>query len=420
MDLKLNEYCLLKIFSHLELRDLVKLELVCQTFRRVVQKIYPTFTKLDTLEDGCNSTSITKGICVKIGRFVKTLRVIENSYQQKDRKILAIIFRNCPNIQNFDFMDMTNIASNVLLSDLSEYVRTRHSNPNLIKRITLIACNISDMSDQVLRSLEWIKSATGLEVVSFSMNSEVTGKCLKYFKNLKEIDLHWCKSLQNNYFMNFCKSNQTLIKLNIKECFRIRCPLPNQECINSIAENLQNLEVLALHCSYISNATKLSALADLPKLKTLNLEYCNLLAVPLLNRLAKHDHLKVLEWSLHEEEKNSARLFLATIKIQGLKEYIFMDNSKRATITDELVQQAMMNNLEKLKILWSNVTDEGIYQFILKNPSLKIVDLTECNNITDEFAKKIIPHLQADFKSLRIVASHTKMTKKYKNILARI
>ncbi|GAB0087220.1 uncharacterized protein DMENIID0001_015040 [Sergentomyia squamirostris] len=267
-------------------------------------------------------------------------------------------------------MDIIDI---IFLCDLSDYVKTRHSNPNLIKSIALIECSISDTSDQVLRSLGWIESATGFEVVSLSMNSEVTGKSFKLFKDLKEINLYGCENLQTNYFINFCQNNQTLIRLNINECYGYNGnrPFLDQECINCIAENLQNLEVLAFDCPNISNGTKLSALADLPKLKSLYLEDCNLLAVPLLDRLAKHNRLEVFDWSLNDDdEKNIACLFLATLKFQGLKEYALADFSGKTTfVIDELLYQATMNNLVELIIPETTVTDEGIYQFILKNPS---------------------------------------------------
>ncbi|GAB0087215.1 uncharacterized protein DMENIID0001_014990 [Sergentomyia squamirostris] len=426
MDLILDEYCLLDIFSYLELIELENLKLVSKEFYRMVHRIICTYTtKLDISKDNVNSVPIAEKICSKFGRFVKILRVVTQAGQQENiKEILAVIFRKCPNIRYFYFEEIPETYSS-FLSDLNEYVTTRHSNVHMIKSIALIDCNLCDEDDQVLG---WMESATGLEILDLSLNYDITGKCLKFFRNLKGINLSLCSRLRRNYFIDFCKNNKTLTSLEI-EISSSNCIL-NQKCINSIVENLQNLEHISISCEDFPKSTRLSALADLPKLKNLELNFCNLLAIPLLDRLARINRLEEFkwivnttgpDWSLEKVELIISRISPTTIKFRGLKKYVFysMSSLESVPFTDQHLQQATMNNLEEISIPNTSVTDEGIYQFILRNSSLKTVDLTECQYITDEFAKKIIPHLQTEFKSLRIYALYTNMTEEHRNILLR-
>ncbi|GAB0093975.1 uncharacterized protein DMENIID0001_091700 [Sergentomyia squamirostris] len=399
----LNNDCLLQIFSYLKLRDLIALEKESERFQEPVQITYRSFTVFDINKEECDEHDIAAEMFSKVGPYVRILKGIGGGkYHVFTEEMFGMFIENCPNVEHIDLLEIPLEDMDVLkyLNEGEEHSGLRH-----LKSISLIGCNLSD-TDAMLYN--WFRNAEQLESVDLSRNQKITGACLTFFNKVKRMSLKRCISLERHHFVNFCRENQNLTCLKIGGCSDI-----NQTWITIMHDQLKNLTELFITCPDFPDSINLTPLADLPQLVKLHLHSCNSAAIPLLKRLSFHNRLKVLEYSLSNTTGARQEILCESVKIRGLKKYttIFWP-----AVDDNCLRLSTMELLEELHIPGSEVTDD-IYQFIMKCPTLKYVDLKCCMRITDAFAEKIIPELYNNFKQLRINANFTNISKEYKQIL---
>ncbi|GAB0087101.1 hypothetical protein DMENIID0001_013750 [Sergentomyia squamirostris] len=262
----LNNDCLLRIFSYLKMRELVALETMSTRFQDLVQYTYRKYKVFDVNEEGCTTNAIAKVISTKIGPYVRTLRAHDDDFGGASElfftnSMLSIILENCPKIEHLDF-EWIDLNGNDMLPDIDAYVK--RNIPCHIKSIKFKGCGEFFDSDDD----QWFQMFTQLqelESVDLSYNYFLDGTCLLFLKNLKEINLDECRSIEPEHFIEFCKNNRSLIKLNFVEHRRF-----DQECINAIGRYLTDLEVLNINSSDFPHDTNLAPLKKLLMLKSID------------------------------------------------------------------------------------------------------------------------------------------------------
>ncbi|GAB0088931.1 hypothetical protein DMENIID0001_033970 [Sergentomyia squamirostris] len=377
--LKLNDDCLLEVFSYFTPKEVMKLENVCTTFERVAQMFYRTCTTMN-VNEYLDEKEILEELSRKIGSYVRVLRSTMQTGGFLTAQVVKLLL---PCYTNLEHLYLEEIAG---LMDLAEHMAFLFTK---LKTANLINCELSDEVGA------WIQVATKIESLSLASNY-IRGSFLpsmKHLSNLKEIDLSRCDKLESQYFLELCKNHPGLKSLGLLQWEHF-----SQMCVDTIFDYLKELETLKIgHLKYdkVRSKIKYDILADLPKL--IHLEFlscsgCNYF--DLLMLLAYHDQLEYLHISLKAQDTYKYLAYDALIKFTKLKKFsicCFFLN-KAILLEELLIKLKCKKNLEEVVIMFANVTNKGIYQFIRMCPKLNWIDLYNCKSITHEFLLLLNSH----------------------------
>ncbi|GAB0092077.1 hypothetical protein DMENIID0001_070370 [Sergentomyia squamirostris] len=395
--LRLNDQCLLKIFSYLNILELIKLEEVCRRFQNVVEEIYRHhWKKLDFLHLAKELNIVLHSeeaevIAGKIGAHVNELIIILNSdeeihqrYVLKQTPIVpnSILQKCSQNIQHLH-IEYFNVEDN--LDNLNELF-------DKLKSLKLINCQLRDEDIPALRF------ATNIRILDLSFNHEMKGSFLPFLRNIEEISLESCFLIQSN-FLEFCQNNPTIRSLNVAYGAFI-----DQECVNSLAKiPLENLEILKIGCNSFVN---LGILADFPKLVHVEVKGRRVQDLDVfVERFTIHDQLKHLIISL-VDDSTALNMITKFTKLKYLK-IQYGDFSNMV-----LNQLSCKNTLEELHVLNSNnLNSTDLLKCVIGCQALKVLNVRYCEDITDEFVSDLLPHLRSRPGPLEIWASDSKITK---------
>ncbi|GAB0100708.1 uncharacterized protein DMENIID0001_167910 [Sergentomyia squamirostris] len=416
----LNDDCLLHIFSYLNLRHLAVVEQVCKHFRNLAERTYHVYRVLDFDVEKCSSARVLKKVISKIGDNVQIIRSGRDAELSELIDILGVMLR-CRALREIvfqsTFFDLRATLAFTSIFCAKDMVLDLYNYPHLhqsqLKRLTMSDCSLTDSYHTVFYGLSCISS---LEYVDISDNEEITGKCLIYFQNLKKILLTDCYNLEADHFVKFCQQNRTLEYLAIEGCREL-----NQKCIDVIAGDLKHLKRLSLSMDDFPDQVNFLPLANLPELVDLGIYNCSETDLPLLRCLLHNNRLQHLSItiSFDEDDATAEKIFQVAVKFSKLKSFHLSKIKLNYQFNDACLKQALMVNVEEVDLNDSTVTDHGVYEFLQKCPSLKSLDITECTNVTDELAVKLMPDWNHKFKQLRINAEGTQISKKNLIIFAR-
>ncbi|GAB0088519.1 hypothetical protein DMENIID0001_029660 [Sergentomyia squamirostris] len=395
--LRLNVYCLREIFSYLNIRELIQVDEVCERFQKLIQDIYRRqWKKLDFLQlkEDLNISIYSEEaemIAKKVGAHVKELKIWcdngEDEEVQEENELRpgvpSTILLNCS--ENLEHLHIENLSLQDNLKTLNELF------PKL-KSLKLINC---DLSDNMIPGLRF---AINLRILDLSNNMNISGSYLPFLRNVEEVSLEGSEYLDSINLAHMCENNPNIRNLNIFDC-----PNINQECINSLARSLQNLEILTIG---YNGSLNLRFLADLPKLLHIDLNCGETKDVEaFLDCLAGHDRLKHLSViiSYDSVELNPVKKFSKLKYLRIFSSGLLMNN---------LSSLSCKNNLEELSINGCrNVNSKDLLKCVNSCKALKVLDVRFCQNITDQFVTDLLPHLSSRSGPLEIKTFYSGITK---------
>ncbi|XP_059615810.1 uncharacterized protein LOC132261196 [Phlebotomus argentipes] len=343
--LRLNYDCLFEIFSYLDIRELMKMEMVCQWFKEVAEMVYKTKRLLWLMTSVEKfSEEETQDISMRIGPYVRTLMA------------------NCNNFEN---------VYEGLKSFLSNFRNLRQL------RLRRLDCFMKKSSE--LELAECLRKPTQLKTLNLRGNSELRGQFLPELQNIQEIDLTCCGYIQASYFELFLSRNQGLTSLNIENCKFI-----TSACLAAIAK-LQNLRSLVINNSYRNdNASSISLLGDLPCLKD----------------LAISKWVEPLEFVCASTRKLHSCLTSSFSKLKKLE----FRQWKKGLNANILLQLACKNTIEELHFAYCKLTNDLLIAIIGNYQKLRLLHIRGRYKITDDLIRGILPLLSERVEPLKIAA----------------
>ncbi|XP_055530252.1 uncharacterized protein LOC129721561 isoform X2 [Wyeomyia smithii] len=359
--LQLDDDCLMLIFDQLEIMDLISLEKTCDRFGSVVHDIYKRYKVFDfdhALTDKAFLTMLdAKTVLTEVGAFMRSLSISQKRFLRPGLRVLKLIPRCCSNLTELEIRDFT--LNSITLNNLEAVFKN-------LEGLSLINCGISDSIEPNL------SRAKNLQRLDLSLNSEITGNCLKGVKNLKYINLDSCQNIQGKPFSAFAAKNKTLEYLNINYCSRL-----TSEAIKSIVNNMTELSHLVCNNSYDNvEPASMVLLASLPKLKKLQLRF-NRTSRPIdriLQNLVEFNQLEHLDLS------DGTFTVVDYDLLCGLTQLAELKLNYRLDFTDQhLAKLGAKCNFVELHIAGcTGVSDNQLLEFIKMNPRLKLLDISYC------------------------------------------
>lgn len=208
-----------------------------------------------------------------------------------------------------------------------------------------------------------------------------------------------CKNLERITLVNCTKLKSSSIAKLLDGCSRLQSidltgttHLEN-DIYYSLANNCKRLQGLYAPGSYnISEDAVLSLIRNCPLLKRVKLSECNNITDVAIDSLVKNCP-GLVELDVHGCEKiTNASLNNLFLHSECLKEFKI---SKNQNITYECLENpsGTLLSLERLRILdftqCSNITDKAVIKFVQLAPKLRNVVLSKCSSITDASLKAI-------------------------------
>ncbi|XP_058794527.1 putative RNA-binding protein EEED8.10 isoform X1 [Phymastichus coffea] len=314
---KLNDDCLMHIFSFLPIADRVKIERVCKRWKVVSQSSWRTFKKLDLTQATWGFTLSNQGpreiytsslrkALLRCGQFLTHID-LSNFAEKLSKSTLTVIARFCPNLLYIDITglgvspagikSLTASCSNIVEFNLGPCssqcdpdLSLLFSNNKKLRRVKIFKNFINGKS---LMSLP-----ETIEAISIGECSNVSPrhfcKAIETFKNLRYLSLDNCVNFDDQTVEVIALCADTLKELHLREYFPVmsgrsltrisvlvnlevldlsRNACVSDECLIAVGNHcklLKNVDISS--CQSVSNAG-LAGITHLPKLEHLNISY---------------------------------------------------------------------------------------------------------------------------------------------------
>ncbi|GAB0096407.1 hypothetical protein DMENIID0001_119130 [Sergentomyia squamirostris] len=389
---RLNDECLYTIFAYCDVGLLRQLEKVCPRFNDIInRKMYSRCKKLDFIELKNEYkisiySSEAKVIARKVGAHVNKFKITTiyhcHKYVNIGPEVIprSILKNLSTNLQHLiiAFYNLKNSAD--LLNGLY---------PNL-KTLILIGCHLRD------EHFDGLKSATNLRVINLGMQEKITGHFLPFLRNMYEVSLSTCHSLQQRYLVEMCVNNPTLRILNISNCKQI-----DQEGINYV-ETLKNLHAVTIGGNL--PVVNVKILTQLPLLNHLALRCYSVVNYrEVLEDLARRDQLKFLNVTSYPDPTvlrtvtKFSNLKILKIHNSDLKDCAF----DHEILCKDTLQTLCITNC-------ANLRSDILLKFVMTCKFLKIIDIRQCRNIIG-FAENFLNPFPPRSVPLEILVAQTKL-----------
>ncbi|XP_017005369.2 F-box and leucine-rich repeat protein 13 isoform X2 [Drosophila takahashii] len=293
------------------------------------------------------------------GPFIRVLLVDCASFQ-KESLIMEFVMEYCPNLEEITYSNATD----------EFHYRTIMSKMTHLKKVTIECLDAEDVLNFDLQSNQELES---FELV----NGCYTGKNLCGFPNLKTLILRDCLLWNSVEFGIPLKSLRTL---DLDDCcFEVM----SQSLYQKIAENCTDLvELFFSGCD-----TNFEVIAQLPKLERCTLKTwmtSNELNIGFLTVLAENKGNKLTHLHLSGQFLITNEHARCLGQLSSLKDLRFSNND--VLDDDHFKFFNDLNQLERFGLIWcGRVMDTGMMRMVRKCLQLNTIDLSDCEEITDEF-----------------------------------
>lgn len=288
-----------------------------------------------------------------------------------------------------------------------------HSKPDLIS----IALSCKYWADLII-SIIWFRPGINNKHIfaklEKTMKTPANETMWNYRKFIKRLNLSLIPNLVTDDFLNLFVGCTNLERITLVNCSKI-----THESISALLEGcsrLQSIDLtgvtdiqddiymqLSMHCkrlqglyapgsSCISQEAVLNLIYNCPLLKRVKLSDCNSITDDVVQALVKNCP-SLVELDLHGcEQVTNKSLHMLFLQLESLKEFKI---SKNQNITYECFDSpnGSILCLDKLRILdftqCSNITDKAVIKFIQLAPKLRNVVLSKCSSITDASLRAI-------------------------------
>ncbi|XP_059622541.1 uncharacterized protein LOC132265784 [Phlebotomus argentipes] len=403
--MKLNDDCLLIIFSHMTLWNLIVVEKVCMRFESLAKTFYRSQHILDfqaknlqisaerlfpPWANPCQNPELklqqVTDIAQRLGPYVHTLRASFSVFADISNSV-HILLTNCVKLQSLYLDAFSADVVPVLAKTFAnlKVVRLRHY----------------ELMDYTMVKL--LHGAKQLETLNFADNKSFgfKGQFLTMLRNIQDLNLSECDSINPNFLIQFFRRNKGLKSLNI-----IGCSM-NGACLDAIATKLRNLQCLKISNNYKkTKPTDFHMLENVSHLKHLKISTYHYVNINYyLMKMIERNKLESLEVEYimirRNQGQNSISIpfrYCSTLKVLKLSAWIDLE--------DKVLEQiSLVQTLEELRLdycSWS--TNEGIMKVIRNCRSLRLLDINKCRSrVFNDLITAILSILPSRITPLKIL-----------------
>ncbi len=422
---------LFKIFSHLCLRDLGRVEMVSRRLNRIARQIWSridelTFNKrtlfgLDGSSNCNNNTDSTN--------FRPVLAEMSINSKQFESKYICKIFKRllCKKLKSdqLKYLDLSSDYSselrlkaaecielialhcpNLIYLNLAEFQteKKRFLNSKFVKFtqlcVNLVEINLSNSPINDSKAEFLFKNCTKLEIVNFSLCQNLTGQCFEHvLPTLKSISINKCYNIKEKYLLVlFERSAQSLTKFYAKDLNSNLTYFYSDQVMKSMVDNL-NLSLSELDFTIKQQNFHLDQLYLCQNLTKLDLSKSFLDSKKLSIVLNQLKRLKCLDLS-HSQGLNDDLFTLQAVN--SPLEHLDLTNLNDLSdlSLESLIQNSahLKKSLRKLEIAsCSKFTKKTVLNLINSLDTLEFLNLSDIINLDNEFLYEL-------FNSSRIFA----------------
>ncbi|GAB1861899.1 RNA-binding protein EEED8.10 [Camponotus japonicus] len=390
----LNDDCLRHIFLFLPIIDRVRIERVCKRWRDLSQDSWRMMKTLDLspstwgfLETHTICTATLRKILLKCGKFLTQINLSDTSNFLR-QSTLTIVGKLCPNLISIDVTALTICASGI---------DTLASNCKNIIRFSLGPSIYS--CDNELKNL--FKVNKNLEYLAISKNN-IVGKSLLCLpaQTMHTIILDKCDNIQDNHFSTALKKLENLKHLAINNCSGITV-----RTLKAIGEHCKGLNELEIEGGLLfAETADVLHLTKLVNLKILKFIYNPLVTDEFLINLAQQcQQLIYLDITGSPDVTDTGLAAIATLpKLEKL-----IINYVKKITDNGLENMCGLKELECRKC--RSISDQGMSMFIRSSPHLQLLDISGCINITNITldAAKDACHTRSNNLMLKMIIGNT-------------
>lgn len=381
--LDLPDFCLQKIFSHLDQADLVAVAEVCHRFRANAQSHSIKFKHVDFFVNGY-AERLRLSSLRNFGVFIETINLYEAyGATERQRLVLNKLHRYCNETLSaitLNKFDATAIEDRVVFQRLRE--------------LNTVNCVLSE---RFLKNLPYsFPALRALHLNGVAVPTDLGG-LYQHFEHLESICLHGLPHLQNSDVHAFLKFNPQLRKVQLTACEQI-----TESILSTFAQCTPHLENLWLNRirvneTYIEHFGRLNRLRslrlglmsgavlliDVIAARNIPIETLCLVTISdadstehLVNGISKCKTLKRLELSQNNWLKlTSSHICQISQQLTGLNELQLYRNGISLSTRDLLVLIQNMPELQLLRYNDPNSPRSGDFDFGTASAHAEIADI---------------------------------------------
>lgn len=401
----LNADCLAYIFEKLDIHDLYAVACAYPPLDVAFSLFNRKFEYTVTNINATNSAHFFE--CV--GMQIKTLNVTIGEHIKASSDIIRFfecIQKHCPNIKHLLIRKWSDL-------NLSRFGKLL----NGLESLQLEECDYNEKSELANRRFminPWIVIHPAFYSMQ-STQSKSTG--LAELVNVSTLKLHKCRGLHGHHLLDFFRRNQNLTELTL---FGLKDLLTNDTSnanfFAQISQHLQSLETISID---VNTTTDIQFVADLPKLRSLQLldysVYDDRVVDRLLRKLCESQRIEELDLYHCNLGQQTYRTISQYRRLHTLK------LRKNFWVTDQHLQS--LSTMQSLRTVccFDNIilTDEGVLSIVRMSPLLTQLDVSWCFQVTNRTVHDILRVLYEEphRPKLEILAGgRTKITESIVNV----
>lgn len=365
----LNNDCLAEIFKNLDINDLYAITSTSLAFKDVLWLFNRKYEY--TIND--ISAPNLSHFLQTVGMQIKTLNVIVGERRKNAIEVIEFfecVQMHCINVEHLMVKKWSHLNFNKLTNLL-----------NRLKSLQLVECDNFDTND-LYKSRFGFKAWTSIQPASFYSIAPVQKvNNLTELINLTSLKLHTCKGFQPNDFLEFLQQNHNrLTELSLFALDEFRQSQFDENFFHRLSQHLQSIETI---CIDVQTTTHIQFIANLPKLRTLQLldysVYNDQIVDRLIRKICDSDTIQELDLYHCNLGQSTYRCISQLPNLHTLK------LRKNFWITDQHLQS--LNQMQSLKTIccFDNVilTDDGILSIVRMAPRLTQLDISWCFMISN-------------------------------------
>ncbi|KAK2587325.1 hypothetical protein KPH14_003042 [Odynerus spinipes] len=364
----LNDDCLMHIFLYLPIIDRIVIERVCKRWRAVSQESWRTVKKLDFSSDTCGfsqkhiliSTANLREVLIRCGRFLTHIDFSE-TYHFLNRTALLITSRFCPNLQTVDITKLHVFASGIM------------SLAKNCKNIKELSLGYSSISDRDLMAL--FVTNKGLRYLNF-LGTNISGRCLSFLSpdTFTKLVLDSCHNIRDSHFASALANLKNLESLTMKNCICFTKHI--METIGECCTNLKKFDAVPFTVMMPRDALQITRLVNLTVLRLWQCYFIdNDFLITLAAECQQLIYLDISDCCIVSDRGLQAVATLPKLETLLIN---FLDQ----------VTAVGLDNMYNIKHLECQkctlITDTGLAILIHVSPNLELLDLSGCIGITNE------------------------------------
>ena len=390
----LNDDCLLKILSFLDIHEVMTFKNVCKKFEDVAEIHCKHQRELDVskIKSKIKLTLMdVRNILNHVGNNIQSLAM--SSEKINNHRVLQLLSKSLKNVVNLKITGFK--------LDKQFWWQMRNV---LLKLESLDVSDNSNINEEFLNCFKGKSSRKCLKKLNLS-NNVLNGSCLVNLKSITDLNISECNKISGKNLKQFVKLNEGLRALDISKCSNLY-----GNDVNDVLGKLLQLETLSLNNYYIDDVNSGMSVPNVNSLVNLKHLYVHNINYPpndqLLKTINKKNVIETLDISYGQLEQTSVD---AIFTMRQLKKFIM---NFKYSLPDDLVEYLLtMEHLEEIHLAGClNISSNNVLRFIrIKN--LKLLDISRCYGFNNNFIFELIEILKENCfqKKLQILIGGTEI-----------